>query len=277
MGPAVDPDARYERLLELLNSLGPAAVAFSGGVDSTLLLRAALDALGARQVLAVTAVSAFFPAWEQQYSRDLAHQIGARQLLVPCDLLALPAVVRNDPLRCYHCKKALFGDCAEMARQTGFSLMLDGTNLDDGRDYRPGSRAARELGVRSPLAEAGLGKQDIRDLSRRLGLPTWKRPAFACLASRIPYGSPISAHALRQVDRCESALRSLGFDGSRARHHGASVRIEIPLHLLSQILAEPARRAVIRAAKEAGFTYVCLDLEGYRSGSLNEILTETEG
>lgn len=278
MNPVSNPDmdqaTGYKSLLEALRRSGPIAVAFSGGVDSTLLLKAALDALGPDKVLAITAVSPFFPAWEQEDSQGLARQLGARQVLVSCDLLTLPEVVQNAPDRCYHCKKALFGLCAETAKQHGFYLMLDGTNRDDGKDYRPGHRAALELGVRSPLAEAGLSKQAIRDLSRHLDLPTWNRPAYACLASRIPYGTPIDAGALQQVEQCESILRALGFNGARARHHGTTVRIEIPPELFPRILGETTRLDIIGHAKAAGFTYVCLDLEGYRTGSLNETLPE---
>lgn len=268
-------DARYQNLLRLLEGFGPVALAFSGGVDSTLLLKAALDALGDNGVLAITAASPFFPDWELQDSRDLARQLGARQIVVQCDLLQLPAVVRNDAMRCYYCKQALFGLCRETAQQQGFTTMLDGSNLDDGDDYRPGSRAAREMGVHSPLAECSLTKNDIRALSRQLGLPTWDRPAFACLASRIPYGTAIDSAQLRQVERCETALRYLGFNGARARHHGKTVRIEIAPQLFPRMLDEGTRQAVVKGAKAAGFAYVALDLEGYRTGSLNETLQQS--
>jgi uncharacterized protein len=263
---------KYKTLLQQLRRLGPAAVAFSGGVDSTLLLRAAIEALGTEKVLAITADSPFFPRWEQQDSQSLARQLGARQILIQCDLLALPEVARNDAMRCYHCKKALFGLCLKVADEHGFSLMLDGTNRDDDHDYRPGHQAALELGVRSPLAEAGLTKNDIRNLSRQRDLPTWDRPAFACLASRIPYGTAIDREQLAQIEQCETALRTLGFNGVRARHHGQTVRIEITPGLFPKILDDATRRAVIAGAKTAGFTYVSLDLEGYRTGSLNEAL-----
>ncbi|MDK2847164.1 MAG: pyridinium-3,5-biscarboxylic acid mononucleotide sulfurtransferase [Desulfuromonadales bacterium] len=268
----MNSDPRYQKLLHRLAELGPAAVAFSGGVDSTLLLRAALEALGRDKVLAVTAASPFFPDWEQQDSRNLARQMGIRQVVVSCDLLRLADVVRNDALRCYHCKKALFGLCMEATRQHGFKVLLDGTNLDDSRDYRPGRQAALELNVRSPLADAGLNKETIRSLSRQLALPTWNRPAFACLASRIPYGTAIDARMLAQVEQCERVLRSLGFGGARARYHGDTVRIEIAPSSFSTMLEETTRLAVIEGAKSAGFTFVSLDLEGYRTGSLNETL-----
>lgn len=265
-------DARYQKLLQQLSKLDSAAVAFSGGVDSTLLVRAASEALGKNNILAITIASPFFPAWEQQGSQHLAQLMGIRQVIVQCDLLRFPAVVRNDAQRCYHCKKKLFDLCLRTARQHGIGLLLDGTNYDDRQDYRPGHQAAEELGVRSPLADASLTKENIRQLSRKLELPTWNQPAFACLASRIPYGTAIDAERLSQVERCETVLRALGFPAARARHHGDTVRIEINPDLFSAMLDESTRLAVIRGAKAAGFTFVSLDLEGYRTGSLNETL-----
>lgn len=267
---------QQDKLLALQKQLGKLeslAVAFSGGVDSTLLLRVARDLLGADRVLAVTAVSPFFPTREQNESRTLAAQLGVRQELIAIDLLQSPEVARNDARRCYHCKKALMRCCLDRAQEFGFTRMVDGSNLDDLNDYRPGSEAIKELGISSPLVTAGLTKQDVRDLSRQLDLPTADKPAFACLASRIPYGTPITVAALSQVEDCEAFLNQQGFDNCRVRHHGSTARIEVPPAQLPNLIREPLRSGLVAHCKKAGFRFVTLDLEGYRTGSLNEELT----
>jgi uncharacterized protein len=264
------PDGDILRqITQRLAALGPVAVAFSGGVDSTLLLRLARDALGAQQVLAVTVDAAFFSRREHRESRELARALNVRQAIVAGDLLNMPEVTHNDERRCYFCKRALFGRCLAEARRRGFALLLDGSNSDDEDDYRPGQQAARELGVLSPLAEAGLTKASIRAASRALGLPTWNRPACACLASRLPYQIAITAERLGQVEHCESVLHKQGFGGSRARYLGDTVRIEIAPSEFARMLQAPVRDAVVAGCKAAGFLYVALDLEGYRTGSLN--------
>lgn len=268
----MSPRKKLLALQKQLASFKSIAVAFSGGVDSTLLLRVARDLLGAERVLAVTAVSAFFPVREQNESRALAAQLGVQHELISIDPLQVPEVIRNDARRCYHCKKVLMRSCRDRAQTLGFPRLVDGSNLDDLSDYRPGSEAIKELGISSPLLESGLTKQDVRDLSHQLDLPTADKPAFACLASRIPYGTPITIEALSQVETCEAFLNRAGFNNYRVRHHGSTARIEVPPAQLPKLIQEPLRSDLVAHCKQAGFHFVTLDLEGYRTGSLNEEL-----
>jgi uncharacterized protein len=248
-------------------------VAFSGGVDSTFLLWAASKVLGPDRVVALTATSPTYPAYEFAESRRLAGAIGVRQLVVESNELEIPGFADNPPRRCYHCKHELFTLCVAKARELRLAAVLDGANLDDLADFRPGRDAARELGIRSPLLEAGLGKAEIRELSRRAGLPTADKQPFACLASRFPYGTRITAARLRQVDQCEAFLREHGFATFRVRYHDDTARIEIAIDELPRLLDPQLRGALVVACKAAGFTYVAIDLEGYRSGSMNVGLT----
>ena len=263
--------AKYNHLQELLKDMGRVLIAFSGGVDSTLLLKVAKDTLGT-EVLAVTALSETTPRHERLDAERLARQLVVEHLLIHTDELQLPEFIKNPENKCYICKKDRFGGLVELAGKKRYHFVLDGGNLDDHSDYRPGIQATRELGVRSPLSEAGFSKQDIRTLSRQLGLDTWNKPSYACLASRIPYHSPITVEKLRQVDEGEEFLRKLGFAGQvRVRHHNQIARLEIDARDLPQFIQPDVRNKVVEYFRGLGFTYVALDLEGYSMGSLNRV------
>lgn len=261
---------KYTKLQDILRSMESAVVAFSGGVDSTFLLRVARDVLGAEKVVALTATSPTYPQYEFEESCRLATDFGVRQVVVESNELDIPGFSKNDPRRCYYCKQELFTICRDKARELGFAAILDGSNVDDLKDYRPGREAACELAVRSPLMEAGLNKDEIRALSRELGLSTWQKQPFACLSSRFPYGTEITPDRLNQVDRCETFLRRHDFRNYRVRYHGETARIEVASEEISRFLDESLRLQLVKEFKDAGFTYVALDLEGYRTGSMNE-------
>ena len=267
--------ADYERLRGIIADAGVALVAFSGGVDSAFLLKVCVDVLG-EGVLAVTARSESFPARELEQATDLARRFGARHLIIDSEELDLPGFSDNPPHRCFLCKGELFSKLKEIADARGIPWVFDGSNADDGGDFRPGRMAARKLGVRSPLEEAGLVKGKIRALSHSLGLPTWDKPSFACLASRFPYHTRITREALKQVDNAEQFLWQLGMRTFRVRHHETVARIELGEREM-QLMADPeTRRKVAQHLKSLGYTYVTLDLEGYRTGSMNETLSEEE-
>lgn len=258
--------SQLDQLREALRRLDRVVVAFSGGVDSALVAWMAHDVLGRERALAVTAVSASLPADERQACADLAAEWGLRWETVVTDELDDPAYVRNDGDRCYWCKEALLRALGPRAEQEGAMVVL-GVNLDDLGDHRPGQRAAAERGAVFPLVEAGFTKADVRRWSQHLGLRTWDKPAAACLASRLPYGTPVTLHRLATVEQAEAGLRALGFRELRVRHYGELARIEVPTDQLAEVVerAEP----VVAAVQSAGYRYVTLDLEGLRSGNLN--------
>ena len=260
-------DEKYAVLQGCLRDVGSVLVAFSGGVDSTLLLKVAYDTLGERAV-AATADSETYPREELEQARELAALIGCRHIVVRTDELHDPGYAANSPDRCYHCKKTLFAELEPLAQQLGLRSIAYGAMADDIGTHRPGHRAAAEFQVRSPLIEAGLGKAEIRALAQRLGLPNWNKPSFACLSSRIAYGETVTAEKLRVLDEAERFMRTLGLSQFRVRHHDTIARLEVLPEDLSIVLEQ--RERIIARLKELGYVYVTLDLQGFRSGSMNE-------
>lgn len=267
--------ARLREILSGMSGAGGALAAFSGGVDSSLLVAVAHEVMGER-LLAATAVSPTTPRGELDHARGLARSLGFRHVEVETREFDTEEFRANTPERCYHCKRVRFGELARLARREGLPFVMDGSNLDDLDDFRPGERAATELGVRRPLREAALTKAEIRRISRELGLPGWARPSSACLASRIPYGEPLARDTLRRVDQAESFLRGLGYERVRVRVHSGVARIEMDPERLAEFAGKHAREAA-RRLSELGFAYVALDLAGYRTGSLNEVLHPGRG
>ena len=271
----VDPDkahAKKRALVEALGGIDSLLVAYSGGVDSTFLVAVAHEVLGAG-VLAVTATAPFYPSVETREAVEFTRQRGIEQLVIPSEAGELPEFRANPPDRCYHCKTYLFKKLKVIAEHRGIRHIAHAANADDGRDYRPGSKAAEEAGVLSPLVDAGLDKEEIRFLSREMGLPAWNKPAMACLASRIPYGDPITAEKLTMIDEAEAFLASKGFRQLRVRCHGSLARIELEEKDFPKIMEEPLRKMIVAKLRALGFLYVSLDLEGYATGRLNRSIS----
>jgi len=273
--PEVGTDKALTKLREVIRGVGSAVVAYSGGVDSTLVAAVAGQELGER-VLAVTVDSELYPQWQAEDASRVAAHIGVRREVIHTDELGVEGFAENPPNRCYYCKLELFGHLLQIAKREGFAAVLDGANADDPHDHRPGLRAADELGVVSPLREAGITKEMVRNLSRRLDLPTAEKPAFACLASRFPYGLHITRERLAMVRQAEEVLRSLGLTQYRVRHHDTIARIEVPADAIARLAAPQVREQLVAELKRIGYTYVTLDLEGFRSGSMNAVLPDDE-
>ncbi|MBF6559332.1 MAG: ATP-dependent sacrificial sulfur transferase LarE [Candidatus Binataceae bacterium] len=262
-------EQKLARLSEIFRPMRSLMVAFSGGVDSTFVLKAACDALGAR-VLALTTTSPTMPDDDRLSALEMGRLIGARHLVIESNELEIPGYAQNPLNRCYLCKHNLFTVCVAKARELGIDEIADGLNLDDLNDYRPGIQAATEQSVRHPLVEAELTKADVRELSRALGLPTWDRAASPCLSSRFPYGMQITPAGLQMVERGERLLHALGFRVARVRYHGEVARLEVEASEVARLLEPATRETVDRELKKFGFRYVTVDLKGFRSGSLNE-------
>lgn len=264
-------DKKYQHLQDILQGLQSAVIAFSGGVDSTFLLWAAKKALG-NNLLTVTFKSEIIPQCEIEATKTLTAELGVQHLIRELPILNHQSFVDNDQQRCYHCKKFIFSELVQIAHNRSFRHIIEGSNADDAHDYRPGRKALQEMNILSPLTEANLSKKEIRKLSRKMGLPTWNKPPLPCLATRIPYGTPITKDKIRRIAHCEQILHENGFKQVRVRDHGTLARIEIPRSEFPKLFNDNNSSTLIEKFKNQGFTYICADLEGYRSGSMNEVI-----
>lgn len=262
-------DAKFERLKEIIGATNGVLVAFSAGVDSTFLLKVAHSVLGERAI-ALTATSPTSPPGELEFAKELTKAFGCRHIILDSQELTNPSFAQNPANRCFFCKDELYRICRTEAHRLGFDLIVDGTNLDDLKDHRPGLKGAEKWGVRHPLVEAQMTKADIRRYSRSLELPTWDKPSSPCLSSRFPYGTEITVERLRKIAACEMFLRELRFREFRVRYHGDLARIELAQEEISRFFDPDTRQSVVHKFKELGFNYVSLDLQGYRTGSMNE-------
>ncbi|MBX4263451.1 ATP-dependent sacrificial sulfur transferase LarE [Clostridium estertheticum] len=268
-------EMKFQKLKDSIQRLKSVAIAYSGGVDSTFLLKVAADVLG-NKVIAITAKSTTYPEREFKEAVKYIGDIGAKHIVIISEELEIEGFAKNPIDRCYFCKKELFSKVRKVADDNNINAVLDGSNADDVSDYRPGMKAANELRVISPLKDAGLTKDNIRELSKRLGLPTWNKPAFACLSSRFPYGNEITVEKLSMVERAEQFLLDLGFRQIRVRHHGDIARVEVNAEERNKFFSAEMMDKVANELKSIGFKYVTLDLLGYRTGSMNEVLSEKE-
>ena len=268
-------EQKFQKLKDSLKNLGSVAIAYSGGVDSTFLLKVAADVLG-DSVIAITAKSSTYPEREFKEAVKYIEGIGAKHIVIISEELEIEGFAKNPVNRCYYCKKELFSKVRKVADDNNINAVLDGSNADDVSDFRPGMKAARELQVISLLKDAGFTKNDIRELSKKLGVPTWNKPAFACLSSRFPYGNEITVEKLSMVERAEQFLLDLGFRQIRVRHHEDIARVEVNAEEREKFFNIEIMDKVGNELKNIGFKYVTLDLLGYRTGSMNEVLSETE-